>query len=200
MHILTFALKKRRRKIPLLPLASESAGTRQLTFGGYILTQTYLQRADGLFILTWRKHFGHCGSMSNIFQTTAPVAFFRASSESPRLGRPSNQAPASPPPPHFLLTTVSAYDLAPLHYSAPSTSSSDSHGAPLSSACGGWRRLFLVRNRKRCFLLGAPAASGVTHYYMRGGTCDLFNYSALHFYPTIPNATREIDCLKDPSL
>lgn len=34
-----------------------------------------------------------------------------------------------------------------------------------------------------------PTASGATHYYMRGGTCDLFNYSALHFYPTIQNAT-----------
>lgn len=35
-------------------------------------------------------------------------------------------------------------------------------------------------------------ASGTTHYYMRGGTCDLFNYSALHFYPTIQNATWEL--------
>lgn len=37
-----------------------------------------------------------------------------------------------------------------------------------------------------------PTASGATHYYMRGGTCDLFNYSALHFYPTIQNATWEL--------
>ena len=37
-----------------------------------------------------------------------------------------------------------------------------------------------------------PTASGAPHYYMRGGTCDLFNYSALHFYPTIQNATWEL--------
>lgn len=48
---------------------------------------------------------------------------------------------------------------------------------------------------KRCFLPAlwqSPCASGATHYYMRGGTCDLFNYSALHFYPTIQNATWEL--------
>ena len=39
-------------------------------------------------------------------------------------------------------------------------------------------------------------ASGAAHYCMRGETCDLFNYSALHFYPTIQNATWELIALK----
>lgn len=136
--------------------------------------------------------------LSNIFQTTACVAFFHASSDSPRLGCPSNKAPIPPPPPHFLLTTVSTYDLAPMDYSAPSTPPPPAllRQSRSVAALSVWASSL----SKRCFLLGAPAASGVTHYCMRGGTCDLFNYSALHFYPTIPNATREIDCLKDPSL
>lgn len=40
--------------------------------------------------------------------------------------------------------------------------------------------------------LSEPTASGSARYYMRGGTCDLFNYSALHFYPTIQNETRKL--------
>lgn len=40
--------EKKKKKSPLLLLAFDSPGTRQLTFGGYILTQADLQRADGL--------------------------------------------------------------------------------------------------------------------------------------------------------
>ena len=69
-------------------------------------------------------------------------------------------------------------------------------GGETPPLCGG------VLDRAECPLsqikgsssgtVAEPTASGATHYYMRGGTCDLFNYSALHFYPTIQNATREL--------
>lgn len=70
------------------------------------------------------------------------------------------------------------------------------------SVCGGWWNRTIVQRRlapgwvssqsHQKLLSTEPSASGPAHYYMRGGTCDLFNYSALHFYPTIQNETREL--------
>lgn len=109
----------------------------------------------------------------------------------------SKQQP--PPPPHptptplLPVTTVSAYDLAGGQAHSPQGCLSvwrwvkspllcsrvlDQAGCPLSQIKGA-----------SSGTVAEPTASGATHYYMRGGTCDLFNYSALHFYPTIQNAT-----------
>lgn len=113
-----------------------------------------------------------------------------------QLWHPSN----NPPPPPLPVTTVSAYDLAGGQAHSPQGWLSvwrwvkspllcsrvlDQAGCPLSQIKGA-----------SSGTVAEPTASGATHYYMRRGTCDLFNYSALHFYPTIQNATWELIALK----
>lgn len=82
-----------------------------------------------------------------------------------------------------------------------------SPGPHAASLCGGAGEVgllcraaqgVLTDQTQRCCL--QPVASRVAHYDMRGGTCDLFNYSALHFLPTTQKRNTRIDCLKDPSL
>lgn len=119
------------------------------------------------------------------------------------------QATGPPHPSPLPLTTESAYDLPAGQAHSPQTVT-ECHlhrslsvwrtgrrvGGETPPLCGG------VLDRAECPLsqikgsssgtVAEPTASGATHYYMRGGTCDLFNYSALHFYPTIQNATWEL--------
>lgn len=122
----------------------------------------------------------------------------------PALSHPDLDIQATRPPPSttitpFPLTTVSAYDLPGGQAHSPQTVSVICN---VASVCGGGETPPLcsgVLDQAGCPLsqikgtssgtVAEPTASGATHYYMRGGTCDLFNYSALHFYPTIQNAT-----------
>lgn len=82
----------------------------------------------GFFILTWPKHSGHCGPTSNIFQTTAPVDFFHASSESPP--HPDSDAQATRPPPLDRRPLISSRQQCPLMHSSAPSASSDGQGAP----------------------------------------------------------------------
>lgn len=129
-------------------------------------------------------------SLCNIFQTTAPPSLFM-----PDLSHPDLDIQATRPPLCFLWKQ---YLLMICHtvleaWFAVQPVCGDGETPPL--CCG-------VLDRAGCPLsqikgsssgtVAEPTASGTTHYYMRGGTCDLFNYSALHFYPTIQNATWEL--------
>lgn len=114
------------------------------------------------------------------------------------------QATRIPPPPPHLPTHTTATPVSSDNSIClwsvqwTSTQSSNSHRAgmvkPHHCAELSWTGcpLSQIKGASSSDSVAEHAASGDTHYYMRGGTCDLFNYSALHFYPTIQNATWEL--------
>lgn len=156
------------------------------------------------FISTFAKHSEHCGCCKTYSKQPPPPRHFSCQLWVILTWTSKQQDPPSPPL-YPLISSDNSVRLWSARWTSPL--SSNSHGA-LRPQCvvavkpphcatlqKGARAPGVLSSESKGASSGAvvePTASRATHYYMRGGTCDLFNYSALHFYPTIQNATWEL--------